>query len=375
MLNFMMVNNVEATASSGVKEIPYLKTRWILDSGATNHVCNDRRRFITFMKHRITLQTGDTSAQVVGRGTVQLTGRNPETGEARTITLTDALYAPDFHVSLVSYGKLKRKGVHWCQDTDTLLDCNRIPIISMTQAAMDLFVIDEPYQVGRKLYKKPIDDRSAHQAAAHAVRSSRKPLREAAPASVWHRRFAHLSPKAVLQLEQMVDGIEFEDKTFEENCPTCRIAHAPRQISRRPIGQSFGKYGRVHFDLIQIEPLGYNGHKWISHFYIEGVRFHWAMTHAKKNECQLAIENFIAMATTWWNLPIRVFHYDNERSAGQASEYYLASAGIVVHHSPPGQPEQNPFSERASGTITARMRRQAAAGDVAGSRDSSSLAT
>lgn len=64
--------------------------------------------------------------------------------------------------------------------------------------------------------------------------------------------------------------------------------------------------------------MGYNQHCWITHFYVEGIRFHWLMTHVNKNGCQEAIRSFIAFAIRWLNLPIKVFHSDNERSVDES---------------------------------------------------------
>jgi len=337
--------------------IPALKTRWILDSGATTHICNDKRRFIDFKPYNATMATGDGSTKATGIGTASLTGRNPETGEERVITLSDTVYAPGFHVSIVSYGKLKRKGATWCQETDVILDPARRPVVSTTQWDMDLWVFDRPNEAGRALYPPP--ETSVNTSIRHSV----KPQNAKATAELWHRRFAHSNHQSIKKLAGMVEGVEITDDAATEetvtdvnsHCETCRLASAPRQISRRPIGRSFGRFGRVHFDLIQITP-GFNRHRWLSHFYVEGVRFHWVMTHEFKPECQLAINDFVSLAKNWWNLPIKAFHYDNESAAGRTSERYLTAEGIIVYHSPPSHPDMNGYAERAGGMIILRMR-------------------
>ena len=95
----------------------------------------------------------------------------------------------------------------------------------------------------------------------------------------------------------MVDGIVLQKAEQEETSlyNTCYIGRVPKQISRRLVGRTFGRFGRIYFDLIQL-PLAYNRHRWISHFYVEGVRFHWIMTHEVKPECQLAINQFVQLA-------------------------------------------------------------------------------
>ncbi|KAJ5318334.1 hypothetical protein N7476_004754 [Penicillium atrosanguineum] len=320
-----------------------IQDRWILDTGASRHICNDKSRFISLKPYETTLATGDSSTEVIARGTVKLIGRNPETGKKRVISLSDALYSPGFHTNLVSYAALLKKGGRWCQKSNCIVDTDNRPILSVhLWDSMNLWLFDEPEEVVHP--------------HAHAVRSSEKQLEARASANLWHRRFAHINPKAVQKLASMVDGVTIEDANEEETlCETCQLGHAPRQVSRRPVGRTFGRFGRVHFDLIQL-PVAYNGHRWISHFVIEGIRFHWISTHELKSQCQLAINQFVQLAKNWWDLPIKAFHYDNEKAAGQSAEWSLTSDGIVVYHSPPAHPEMNGYAERAGGVIILRMR-------------------
>ncbi|KAJ9481139.1 hypothetical protein VN97_g12361 [Penicillium thymicola] len=154
----------------------------------------------------------------------------------------------------------------------------------------------------------------------------------------------------------MVDGVKIdgicEDNHHDnpERCEVCQLTKSKRQISRRTTGTPYGKYGRIHFDLVQIDP-GYNGDRWMTHFYLEGVRLHAAYTHEKKNGCQDAVGQFVAPAKKQWNLPIRAFRYDNERSAGRTVEDFLSNEGFIIEHSVVGTPEQNGFAERSGGVV------------------------
>jgi hypothetical protein len=161
---------------------------------------------------------------------------------------------------------------------------------------------------------------------------------------------------------EMVDGVKINEDLPEtlseeegELCQVCSLSNAPKQISRRPIGQTFGKYGRIHFDMVQFPP-GHNRHQWMTHFYIEGIRFHWIYTHESKSQCRDAIRKFIALIKNWWNIPIKAFHYDNEAAAGAEIEGFLNNIGIVVSHSIPYHPEQNGPAERSGGVILTMTR-------------------
>ena len=320
-----------------------LKKRWILDSGSNVHVCNEKSRFIDLQPCHEVLATGEGDTAVIGRGTVRLTGADPITKQERVITLSDACYAPGFYVNLVSYAKLKDKGGKWNESGGYIQDHDAIPIVSL--------------QLWRNVGLQVFDELGeAISNTANAVRSSTKPLNETATAELWHRRLGHPQLKTVQQVAKLVDGVTISDNhEAQAICETCQTGRANRQVSRRPRGRVFGRFGRVYFDLIQL-PNAYNRHRQISHFYIEGVRFHWVITYKFKPECQLAIYQFVDLARNWWNLPIKAFNYDNETSVGRAAEYGLTKDGIVVYHSPLGHLEMNGHAERAGGAIILRIR-------------------
>lgn len=94
----------------------------------------------------------------------------------------------------------------------------------------------------------------------------------------------------------------------------------------------------------------------MTHFYMEGIRFHWIYTHKARSQCRDAIRKFIALIKNWWNIPIKAFHYNNEAAAGAEIEGFLNNIGIVVSHSIPYHPKQNGPTERAGGVILTMTR-------------------
>jgi hypothetical protein len=338
------------------RDEPSLHDRWILDTGSSAHICNDRSLFVDFTPEDMEVTTGDSTTRMLGRGTARLVGRHPVKGRME-ITLSDTLYSPGFHTNLVSYAMLRKKGGLWCQRTNCIRDPKDRPVVSVHfWDHFNLWLFDKPGEA-------PPQQAYAIQPI---VRNSVKPQESKAPSELWHRRLAHIEPRTIAKLPSMVEGVVLEDKkpTEQESlCQVCKTGNAPKQISRRPVGRTFGRFGRVHFDLIQLPPA-YNRHRWISHFYLEGRRFHWIMTHELKPECQLAIKEFVQLARNQWKLPIKAFHYDNEAAAGKAAEYSLTADGILVYHTPPGHSEMNGYAERSGGMIITRMRMLALEGKL-----------
>jgi hypothetical protein len=275
-------------------------------------------------------------------------------GSTRPIRLSNVLYSPTFHANLMSYAALKEKGVRWDEDAECIKDSSGKPVISVRLLKpLKIWAFDQP---------KEHQSSQETTAQAHAVRRSEKPLVSEASADRWHQRLAHVSTRVVKKTAEMVDGVKINEDLPEtpseegELCKVCNLLNAPKQISRRPMGQPFGRYGRIYFDLVQFPP-GHNGHQWMTHFYVEGIHFHWLYTHTSKWECRDAVKNFIALVKNWWNLPIKAFHYDNEKAAGVKVEIFLNDGGIIVMYSPLYQPEQNGPSERSGGVILMTARR------------------
>ncbi|KAJ6003627.1 hypothetical protein N7522_006319 [Penicillium canescens] len=180
-------------------------------------------------------------------------------------------------------------------------------------------------------------------------RSAQEP-KSAASMETWHRRLGHIGPDRITKLSEMTEGVTItESNPVKQVCEACQLADAPKQISRRKIGQAYGVFGRVHFDLVQNQPA-HNGHIWLTHFYLDGIKCHFVFTHTKKNECQMAVRKFIAIAKNWLNINIKVFHYDNERSAGDEVEIMIENEGCIIEHAPPGLPEMNGPAERSGGS-------------------------
>lgn len=317
-----------------------LKSAWLIDSAANRHVTNNREAFISFKEISGNIQVGDTKTGVYGVGTVKIWGRNPETDRKVPLTVENVRYSPGFHTSLLSVGLMKKKGVIWDTQKEAIGTVSG-RLVARVKEWDGLFMLDQAQ------FSSPA-------AFSTHPRRSALPLTSKATPKRWHRRLAHMYEQRVEKLAEMADGIELtaETRTEEdpEHCETCQLTKATRQVSRRAQAPVYGALGRVHFDLIQIKE-GFNGDRWITHFYLDGIRYHHVETHPRKNGCQDAVRRFVATLRNWFNLPIRAFHYDNERSAGNTVRQYLEDCGFVIIHNLVGTPEMNSYAERSGGVI------------------------
>ena len=101
------VTNQALSASS-----PSKKCAWIVDSGATSHMCRNSKSFTTLYQlgDPVDVVLGDGRAlTAVGRGKVELDIVLPN-GKVKSCTLCDVLYVPELSYNLISVAKASQKG-------------------------------------------------------------------------------------------------------------------------------------------------------------------------------------------------------------------------------------------------------------------------
>lgn len=106
---FTSIRHVSANIASIDATAEYqLRNCYLLDSGADEHVCNDRSRFLTFTPAAKGdyLVAGDTTIPIQGYGTIEITARRKD-GQPRIIQLLETAFVPSFHTNVISYR------LHW----------------------------------------------------------------------------------------------------------------------------------------------------------------------------------------------------------------------------------------------------------------------
>jgi hypothetical protein len=102
-----------------------LKNYFILDSGASTHVCNNISRFENYDPSATgALYTGNITIRIQGTGSVKI---KPNCGGERTIiTLTNVAYVPGLHINIVAARKLKQAGYSWDFNNDAIKKGDKI---------------------------------------------------------------------------------------------------------------------------------------------------------------------------------------------------------------------------------------------------------
>ena len=168
---------------------------WIVDSGATCHMCNDQKLFVELHNLekplKVTLGNG-YGLDAIGRGVVVLETKLPS-GRMKKCKLHDVLYVPKLSYKLLSVlkatelGKTTRFGEASCQ----ILDANS-KLIAVTTRVGDLYYLN---------------CRTDHQQFNTAESKSWETKED-----IWHRRFGHLGVRNLQKLakHKLVDGFNYD---------------------------------------------------------------------------------------------------------------------------------------------------------------------
>ncbi len=129
------------TASTS-PSLRYLQSLWQIDSGATNHICISRQRFVEyhFIFQEEDLWTGEGSVRDIGKGTVQIELTKSERSRS-FITIHNLLHVFTFMTNLISVSLLRNKEIYWRSDDFTLRKMEDQSEVAVGKLMGNLFIL------------------------------------------------------------------------------------------------------------------------------------------------------------------------------------------------------------------------------------------
>ena len=224
--------------------------KWILDSGATRHVCNDLQFFLRTesAQHLPAIRVGDgVTLPVAAVGPVALYSHT-----GTSITLTDVLYMPKMIVNLVSVSRLADRGVntHFGPESAVLTHDQTGTVLDTAPNINCLYLLTAC------MPKSPVPVSSEHNVVLTAA---------AAPASVelWHRRLAHMSIRNVKLVAKVSTNMLIDPARSVDPHAVC-AACAMGKMQARPYAPSVTVWTRpgqvVFMDLMFLPVPDLHGH-------------------------------------------------------------------------------------------------------------------
>jgi hypothetical protein len=314
--------------------------RWVVDTGANRHACNDRSLFES-MDPIQRLPEVITAGGIVlpsGVGTVRL--KIP--GNEKSLVLTDVLYMPSFPVNLFSGVILYTSGGSICGKTSTLKDRLDEVICKIDISAEGLFLEAGSFYTA---FSRPT--------IFYASQDEQR---------LWHRRLSHLGYQNVRKTASMTKGMpDFNQSPLESMhplCHTCKISKSVRTISQESQQRAQHAFDVIHTDVVgPINPIGRNGHKWAVMYTDDATRVRWIKTFKYKREAYKHTITFVLYVKTQYDANIKMIRLDGGNEyGGQKLLDFLEEHGIRLEPTVPYTPEQNGVSERSNRLIFEKLR-------------------
>ena len=317
--------------------------RWILDSGATCHMCNQEILFSDFQRLQKPLNVvlGDgRSLQATGLGSVVLKMKLPN-GMSKPCTLHNVLLVPSLAYNLLSVTSASKKGkiVTFSKMKCEIRD-NKSSLLAVGRREGSLYYLD--------------DDDTVHQACPTSEQSDDR-------GKIWHRRLGHLGAQGMQELarSKMVQGMDFDKKQEFGFCECC----IQGKSHRLPFQLSTTRRSKYPLELIHSDVCGKIGAKslgggeYFVTFLDDHTRHIWVYILKHKGEVFEKFKEWKALVEKSTEKKVKALRCDN---GGEytSTEFvtYLSKEGIKHELTTPHTPQQNGAAERLNRTLIEGVR-------------------
>ena len=326
------------------------RSMWLIDSGASSHMCCERDMFDTFEQITpINIYVGnDATIKAVGKGTVRMTTYVQEDGKTVAIPgrLSEVLYVPELAKNLFAVSAAAARGLTvqfdegGCKIKRTTGDCATVAV-GVKQ--------DNLYKMVCTVMRQR---ESAHVAAGGSVSED-----------VWHKRFGHLSTSNIKMLKDgnLVTGLEMVQDAQEQRIRVCEPCLQGKQ-HRTPFPTGGGTRASqplqlVHSDVVCIGTRSFGGAKYYVCFVDDYTRKIWAYPMRSKDEVFSKFQEFKHRAENECGRTIKTLRCDNGGEyVSKRFDAFLKAHGIGRQTSTPFTPQQNGVAERCNRTIVEMIR-------------------
>lgn len=293
---------------------------WIIDSGATQHMCNNKSHFVHFENFASTISTANnTTMNATGKGDVKIT---TETGIS--FTLTNVLFVPQLASNLISVSCATQNSsirFNFVRDQCQILHNNKVLATAYSKDSLLVLQTERTFA---------------------GIAKSISPL-------TWHKRLGHINHD-YLSKEWIRSTI---GKVGDFTCEGCLQNKSTRSISRTPMTKATRPLEKIHSDLAgPITPTSLGGNKYIITFTDDYSRFSWVFPCDAKSKFMETFKVFKKEVETKIGQKIVTLHCDNggEYTSNELRRF-AKQEGMQIQYTVPYSPEQNGVAERLNRTL------------------------
>ncbi|KAL2239212.1 UNVERIFIED_CONTAM: Retrovirus-related Pol polyprotein from transposon RE2 [Sesamum indicum] len=302
---------------------------WIIDTGATNHICANLDLFHSYSK------PSQTYTIVLPDGTKKDASYVGEVYLNAEAVLQDVLYIPSFSVNLLSVTQLCRNNSYHFYFTKT--NC-----ILQDQVSRRNLVVGF---ISRNLYvaKQECLSPSIQRPATHYLNASSS-YSAASNVFFWHHRLGHV-PLTVLN---KIPELNLNDVSFSLSCDTCHKAKQTRTPFPCSNTRSAAPFDLIHVDLwgpYRIPTL--SNCSYFLTIMDDCSRSLWTYLIHHKSQVAFTLKTFFTLIHTQFNRSIKTMRSDNgSEFLNRSCRDLCHTLGIIHQTSCAYTPQQNSRVER-----------------------------
>lgn len=321
------------------------KSKWILDSGASDHMicCDDWLRDVKELDVPVKIQvaSGETLVSHFA-GKVDMIANM---GKRKVkCTVEDVLLVSGMKYNLFSIRRLDQLGM------EVLFGKNKALIKRNGEVVCCASRKDRLYELNVDVV---VQVRSE-------VLISVKPQNEE---ELWHRRYGHIGKSGLSKLisGQMVNGLVLKKSFVPAGtvCEPCvRAKQTRKPFKEMPLPRSSRPLELIHSDVCgAMTPAAWNGKRYFITFTDDFTHFSAVYFLHTKDETLNAFQTYVSMAEAHFGSRISRLRCDNGGEyIGGEFQQYCRGKGIQLEYTVPYTPEQNGVSERLNRTIMDKAR-------------------
>lgn len=313
------------------------KNTWVLDSGASDHMCHRREWFTSFVEMTSYVTIGDGKRiTAFGRGEIALMAFDENKWVRRR--MVNVLYVPEIHLNLFSSGAAMDRGYELQSDNKRcklLKDGNVFAVgVRREKLFQMLFKIEEPLEIDGAIANVAIKKTSIR---------------------AWHERLGHQNVAHVKKFLRN-NNVDFVDEDFA--CEACvygkhhRGSYKLREEKSKKCGEI------IHADVCgPMQNLSIGGSKYF--LLLKDDFSHYRFVYFLKHKSEVAAKVKIAITRMEIEIgnKIRSLRSDNGTEFNNMElKNFFDEMGIEYQRTVPYTPEQNGCLERENRTVVESAR-------------------
>ena len=313
--------------------------KWIVDSGATCHMCNDKEQFgkLNRLRRPQEVSLGDGHVlEATGTGTVTLEMLLPD-GSSQRCKLKDVLFVPKLSYSLLSVSKASEAGkaTKFSKSECEILNENHRVIAFATRVGSLYFL---------ELCRNP---------QVNVVEKDNKER-------LWHRRFGHLGEKNLRKLAKtgLVERFDYNVNNDIGFCETCIEGKHNRSPFQTSSSQTKEPLELVHSDVCgKMREKSIGGAEYFLTFIDDKTHYTWVYPLKTKDQVFDRFLEWKALIEKSSGKKLKTLRTDNggEYTSTKFTAY-LKAEGVRHECTIPKTPEQNGVAERLNRTLVESSR-------------------